>query len=81
MGISIWQLLIVLLIVVLLFGTKKLKSIGSDLGGAIKGFRESLSGEKDKDDAAATDAKHLAHNDPARTVDAEVKRETDKTPH
>ena len=38
-GISIWQLLIVLLIVVVLFGTKKLKSIGADLGGAVKGFR------------------------------------------
>jgi sec-independent protein translocase protein TatA len=38
-GISIWQLLIVLTIVVLIFGTKRLKSIGSDLGGAIKGFK------------------------------------------
>ncbi len=38
-GISIWQLLIILLIVVVLFGTKKLKSIGADLGGAVKGFR------------------------------------------
>jgi sec-independent protein translocase protein TatA len=41
-GISIWQLLIVLLIVVLLFGTKKLRNIGSDLGGAIKTFRKSM---------------------------------------
>ena len=39
-GISIWQLLIVLLIVVLLFGTKIIKNIGSDLGGAIKSFRK-----------------------------------------
>ncbi|HCP20141.1 MAG TPA: twin-arginine translocase subunit TatA, partial [Marinobacter hydrocarbonoclasticus] len=38
MGISIWQLLIVLGIVILLFGTKKLRNIGSDLGGAIRGF-------------------------------------------
>ena len=42
MGISIWQLLIVLLIVVVLFGTKKLRNIGSDLGGAIKNFRSSM---------------------------------------
>ena len=41
-GISIWQLLIVLLIVVLLFGTKKLKSLGTDLGGAIKGFKKAV---------------------------------------
>ena len=41
-GISIWQLLIVLLIVVLIFGTNRLKNIGSDLGGAIKSFRKGL---------------------------------------
>jgi sec-independent protein translocase protein TatA len=38
-GISIWQLLIVLAIVIMIFGTKKLKSLGSDLGSAVKGFR------------------------------------------
>ena len=43
MGISIWQLLIVLGIVILLFGTKKLRNIGSDLGGAIRGFKKSMS--------------------------------------
>lgn len=42
MGISIWQLLIVLLIVVMLFGSKRLRSLGSDLGGAIGGFRKSM---------------------------------------
>jgi sec-independent protein translocase protein TatA len=42
MGISIWQLLILLLIVVMLFGTKRLRSLGSDLGGAIGGFRKSM---------------------------------------
>ena len=41
-GISIWQLLIILLIVVMIFGTKRLRSLGSDLGGAIKGFRKSV---------------------------------------
>lgn len=39
-GISIWQLLIILAIIVLLFGTKKLRGIGSDLGGAVKGFKK-----------------------------------------
>lgn len=48
MGISIWQLLIVLGIVILLFGTKKLRNIGSDLGGAIRGFKKSMSDEEEK---------------------------------
>ena len=47
-GISIWQLLIILVIVVLLFGTKRLKGIGTDLGGAIKGLKKAVS-EEDKD--------------------------------
>ena len=48
-GISIWQLLIVLVIVLLLFGTKKLRNMGGDLGGAIKGFRSSMKQVKDAD--------------------------------
>ena len=44
-GISIWQLLIILLIVVMLFGTKRLRGLGSDLGSAVKGFRKSMSDE------------------------------------
>ena len=44
-GISIWQLLIILAIVVMLFGTKRLRTIGSDLGSAVKGFRKSMSDE------------------------------------
>jgi sec-independent protein translocase protein TatA len=47
-GISIWQLAIVLLIVVLIFGTKRLKSIGSDLGSAIKGFKKAVDTDEDK---------------------------------
>lgn len=41
---SIWHWLIVLLVVVLIFGTKKLKNIGSDLGGAVKGFKDGVKG-------------------------------------
>ena len=40
-GISIWQLIIILAIIVLLFGTKKLRGIGGDLGSAVKGFKKS----------------------------------------
>ena len=48
-GISIWQLLIVLVIIMLIFGTKKLRNIGSDLGGAVKGFKDSMKdGEQDQ---------------------------------
>lgn len=46
-GISIWQLLIVLVIVVMIFGTKRLRNLGSDLGSAVKGFKKGLS-EEDK---------------------------------
>ena len=56
MGISIWQLLIVLGIVVLLFGTKKLRNIGTDLGGAVRGFKKSMSDEDEKKDDDALDS-------------------------
>ena len=47
-GISIWQLLIILAIVLVLFGTKRLKNIGSDLGGAVKGFKKAMGDEEKK---------------------------------
>ena len=49
-GIGIWQLLIILLIVVMLFGTKKLRNLGSDLGGALKGFKTAMK-EDEKDES------------------------------
>jgi len=51
-GIGIWQLLIILLIVFMLFGTKKLRNLGSDLGGALKGFKTAI---KDEDAPAVSD--------------------------
>lgn len=57
-GISIWQLLIIALIIVLLFGTKKLRSLGGDLGSAVKGFKKAI-GDEDptvKKDNTDTDA-------------------------
>lgn len=58
MGISIWQLLIVLAIVVMVFGTKRLRGLGSDLGGAISGFRKSVSdGESTSADAVRHEPK------------------------
>lgn len=55
-GISIWQLLIVLAIVIMLFGTKRLRTLGSDLGSAVKGFRKSMNddaGTEPNEDANA----------------------------
>lgn len=46
-GISIWQLLIILVIVMMIFGTKRLKNLGGDLGGAIKGFRNAMGESKE----------------------------------
>lgn len=54
-GISLWQLLIVLLIVIVIFGTKRLSSIGTDLGGAVKGFRKSMSDVEDEEDKTQID--------------------------
>ncbi len=51
-GISLWQLLIILAIVLLLFGTKRLRNIGSDLGGAFKGFKKAISDEDKGTDKA-----------------------------
>ena len=51
-GISMWQLLIILAIVLLVFGTKRLKTLGGDLGSAIKGFRKAMDKDEEKDGPA-----------------------------
>lgn len=67
MGISVWQLLIVLAIVLVLFGAKRLRNIGGDLGGAIKGFRQSMKEEDEpKNDSKLEDPKS------SRVIDGEV---------
>lgn len=58
---NLWQLAIVLLIVVLIFGTKRLKSIGSDLGGAIKGFKKAV--DTDEDKASDSEQKRVESDD------------------
>ena len=63
-GVSIWQLLIILAIIVLLFGTKKLRNIGQDLGGAVKGFKDAMrDGEQEQDQEL--EQKRLAEEDKA----------------
>jgi sec-independent protein translocase protein TatA len=67
MGISIWQLLIVLGIVILLFGTKKLRNLGGDLGSAVKSFKGAM-----KEGAEDTSMKKEIESDEGSTIDAEV---------
>jgi sec-independent protein translocase protein TatA len=66
---SIWHWLIVLLVVVLIFGTKKLRSLGADLGGAVKGFKE---GMKSPEEDAQASAK-LERSGTGQTIEGEVK--------
>jgi sec-independent protein translocase protein TatA len=79
MGISIWQLLITLLIVMLLFGTKKLRNIGSDLGESIRNFRQSMrEGEKEEDStqpAPVVTNTQMSQDDPGKVIEGQI---TDK---
>ena len=77
-GLSIWHWLIVLLVVVLIFGTKKLRNIGQDLGGAVKGFKEGMKTSEESAPGAAEPAQP-AQQIPGKTIDAEVKKETNRT--
>jgi len=72
-GIGIWQLIIIAVIVILLFGTKKLRGIGSDLGGAVKGFKKAM-----KDEAPAAEIEEKTDS----TFTAEQKvADTEKSQH
>jgi sec-independent protein translocase protein TatA len=75
-GLSNWHWLIVLVVVVLIFGTKKLRNIGQDLGGAVKGFKEGMKSEGAEN--AAADAAS-AQQIPGKTIEAEVRKETSKS--
>jgi sec-independent protein translocase protein TatA len=81
-GISIWQLLIVLVIVLLLFGTKKLRNMGGDLGGAIKGFRSSIkevkAGDSDSEDPETADQQAEATQDDLADVESTEDVKTEK---
>ncbi len=76
-GLSIWHWLIVLLVVVLIFGTKKLTNIGKDLGGAVKGFKDGMKTDADGNAASPSGSEPApAQQIPPRTIDAEVRKET-----
>jgi len=72
-SLSIWHWLIVLVIVVLVFGTKKLKNLGADLGSAVKGFKDGMKSEDDKVPAKAEIAPSAG-----QTIEGEVKKEAPK---
>ena len=75
-GISIWQLLIILVIVLLLFGTKRLKGLGGDLGGAIKGFKKAMGDEKKDGDVVDTQEQKRVEEESAEAPKA---AESEKT--
>ena len=80
-SISIWHWLIVLLVVVVIFGTKKLRNIGSDLGGAVRGFKEGVKGAGDSAEAEVAVPPHqqvsaAAKRTDPNTVDVEAKSKT-----
>ena len=69
---SIWHWLIVLLVVVLVFGTKKLRNLGTDLGSAVKGFREGVKSEEDK----CAQAKAEIQPGTGQTIEGEARKES-----
>lgn len=75
-GISIWQLLIIAVIVILLFGTKKLRTLGTDLGSAVKGFKNAVS---DEDKAKESDVQNsLADNSVEKKTEVPAVKEKDQ---
>lgn len=77
-GISIWQLLIIVVIVVLLFGTKKLRGIGGDLGSAVKGFKKAMSDEDASAKSTEKDADFDTKSIDQAKVDAAAETEAKK---
>ncbi len=75
---SIWQLLIVLVIVLLLFGTKRLRNLGGDLGGAIKGFRSSM---KEGEQSVAKEGDKIAEQKDGNIIEGQATHEKDQASH
>ena len=70
MSFGIWELVVILLIVALLFGTKKLKTLGSDLGGAVKGFRGAM-----KEAEAETGLSNESKAQEGETIEGKVEKQ------
>ncbi len=80
-GISIWQLLIILVIVVLLFGTKRLKGMGSDIGSAVKGFKKAMNDDEEKaaESKESATAEKLEHAEKDADFSDATKQEKSKS--
>jgi sec-independent protein translocase protein TatA len=74
-SLSIWHWLIVLLVVVLIFGTKKLRNLGADLGSAVKGFKEGMKSEEDRAAAPKTELPPSS----GQTIEGEARKEPHKS--
>jgi sec-independent protein translocase protein TatA len=82
-GISPWSLLIILVIILLLFGTKRLRNMGGDLGGAFKSFKQSMKdGSDDEEKKKEQEQEKVAHNkDDTDVIDVEVTRKETRQDH
>ncbi|PCJ41667.1 MAG: twin-arginine translocase subunit TatA [Moraxellaceae bacterium] len=76
-GIGIWQLVIILVIVLLLFGTKRLRNLGGDLGGAIKGFKKAM-GNEDKESLDQQSTQSTAAEESSSTEETSKNKEETK---
>ncbi len=80
MGFSIWQLLIILAIVMLLFGTKKLANVGGDLGSAIRNFKKSMKDGEEEGSEAAPGAAKVTHQDAqGNVIEGQATKEQNKS--
>jgi len=79
MGISIWQLLIILAIVLVLFGAKRLRNVGSDLGSAIKGFKQAVKEEENKPETTTEQKLEKKDGENVFDVAAEEKKSAEKS--
>ncbi len=70
---SIWHWLVVLVIVVLVFGTKKLRNLGGDIGGAVKGFKEGMKGADEEKSSSSSSSSQKVDS---QTIEGEVKDKT-----
>lgn len=77
MGISVWQLLIILAIVLVLFGAKRIRNLGGDLGEAVKGFRSAVKEEGDDDKKADPEQLEQAEDKDEHIIEGEATRETE----
>ena len=73
-GIGIWQLLIILLIVVMLFGTKKLRNLGSDLGGALKGFKTAMKDDDHPESETSESGSEESEEAAGETIEATAEK-------